>query len=396
MRDTRLTTLALLLGVFATGAGAQAPPPAPATTVLRAARLLDVKTGTMTNDAFVIVEGSMIKSVGSGFTTAPGAKVIDLGNVTLLPGLIDTHTHLLQNYNGRMGGDDENMLNTVATMSPAARALLGAKMAREDLEAGITAVRDLGNSGWNGDVALRDAINRGYVVGPRMQVSTRALSAAGGQFGALQPAAQALIEQEYAVVSTPEEARRAVRQAFYDGADLIKVIVNTGPRVVSLEEMKAIVEEAKRVGKRVAAHAIGDTATRVAAEAGVNSIEHAYTVPDVVLKMMADKGIFLVATDSPAEYYVDAGNEPNLPPEKRAEQIKRASVFVKSSAERLTRATGVHARSGEPDDVAGVSGCRDVAGRCDSYGDDQCCRVDGGWSAHRIARSRQIGGHHRG
>jgi len=340
MRDIRRpTTLAILIAAFATSAGAQTPPPAPTTTVLRAARLLDVKTGTMTNDAFVIVEGAMIKSVGSGVATAPGAKIIDLGNVTLLPGLIDTHTHLLQNYNGRLGGDDENMLNTVATMSPAARALLGAKMAREDLEAGITAVRDLGNSGWNGDVALKDAITRGYVVGPRMQVSTRAISAAGGQFGSLQPAAQALIEQEYAVVSTPEEARRAVRQAFYDGADLIKVIVNTGPRVVSLEEMKAIVEEAKRVGKRVAAHAIGDTATRIAAEAGVNSIEHAYTVPDVVLKMMADKGIFLVATDYPAEFYVDAGNEPNMPAEKRAERIKGASGFVKSSAERLTRAT---------------------------------------------------------
>ncbi|MEO5817888.1 MAG: amidohydrolase family protein, partial [Gemmatimonadaceae bacterium] len=217
--------------------------------------------------------------------------------------------------------------------------LLGAQMAREDLEAGITAVRDVGNSGWNGDVALKDAISRGYVIGPRMQVSTRALSAAGGQFGTLQPAAQALIEQEYVIISTPEEARRAVRQAFYDGADLIKVIVNTGPRVVSLAEMKAIVEEAHRVGKRVAAHAIGDTATRIAAEAGVNSIEHAYTVPDVVLKMMADKGIYLVATDYPAEFYVDAGNEPNMPAAQRAERIKRASGFVKSSAERLTRAT---------------------------------------------------------
>ncbi|MEP7002829.1 MAG: amidohydrolase family protein, partial [bacterium] len=261
MPGIRATGLVWMCAAFAVAAGAQAPPSAPATTILRAARLLDVKSGTVSNDAYIIVEGDHIKAVGSGAATASGARVIDLGNVTLLPGLIDTHTHLLQNYNGRLGGDDENMLNTVATMSPAARALLGAQMAREDLEAGITAVRDLGNSGWNGDVALRDAINKGYVVGPRMQVSTRALSAAGGQFGELQPAAQALVEQEYAVVSTPDEARRAVRQAFYDGADLIKVIVNTGSRVVSLEEMKAIVEEARRVGKRVAAHAIGDTAT---------------------------------------------------------------------------------------------------------------------------------------
>ncbi|MEP6730312.1 MAG: amidohydrolase family protein [bacterium] len=339
MHTLRPALLGLLLAAYSASASAQSPASTPTTTIVRAARLVDVKTGVVTTNAFVIVEGDRIKSVGSGPASAPGAHVMDLGNVTLLPGLIDTHTHLLQNYNGRLGGDDENMLNTVATMSPAARALLGAQMAREDLEAGITAVRDVGNSGWNGDVALRDAIDRGYVVGPRMQVSTRALSAAGGQFGPLQPAAQALIEQEYAVVSTPEEARRAVRQAFYDGADLIKVIVNTGPRVVSLDEMKAIVEEAHRVGKRVAAHAIGDTATRIAAEAGVNSIEHAYTVPDAVLKLMADKGIFLVATDYPAEFYVDAGNEPNMPAAQRAERLKGAAGFVKSSAERLTRAT---------------------------------------------------------
>ena len=169
---------------------------------------------------------------------AAGAKVIDLGNMLLLPGLIDSHTHLLQNYSPGIGGDDPNMLLTVATMSPARRALLGAAMGREDLEAGITTVRDVGNSGYNGDVALRDAIAAGWVTGPRMLVSTRALSAAGGQFGGLAAEAQSLLAQEYVVISGVEEARRAVRQAFYDGADLIKVIVNTGPRVVSLDEMK--------------------------------------------------------------------------------------------------------------------------------------------------------------
>ncbi|MEO5817848.1 MAG: amidohydrolase family protein, partial [Gemmatimonadaceae bacterium] len=164
MRNTQLTRFFLLLIACATTAGAQTPPVAPTLTVLRAARLVDPKSGVVTTNAVVIVEGDHIKAVGSGLASPAGARVIDLGNVTLLPGLIDTHTHLLQNYNGRLGGDDENMLNTVATMSPAARALLGAQMAREDLEAGITAVRDVGNSGWNGDVALKDAISRGYVI----------------------------------------------------------------------------------------------------------------------------------------------------------------------------------------------------------------------------------------
>jgi imidazolonepropionase-like amidohydrolase len=316
-------------------------PPTP--TVIRAARLVDPKSGGVTTNATIVVERGRITAVGSNVTVPANARVIELGNVTLLPGLIDAHTHLLQNYKGALGGDDPNMLLTVATMSPAARALLGVKMGREDLEAGITTVRDVGNSGWNGDVALRDAINAGWVQGPRIVASTRALAAAGGQFGRLQPAAQQLVEQEYAVVTTPDEARRAAEQAFYDGADVIKVIVNTGPRVVSLDEMRAIVDEAHRVGKRVAAHAIGDTATLIAAEAGVSSIEHAYTVPDTVLKLMAKKGIFLVATDYPAEFYVDGLSGP-LPPEQRAQRLRGAQAFAKGNAERLMRATRMGVR----------------------------------------------------
>lgn len=340
----RILALAALIALSSHAAVAQqvAASPTPAT-VIRAARLVDPKSGAVTTNATVVVERGRITTVGSNVATPPNARLIDLGNVTLLPGLIDAHTHLLQNYQGQYGGDDPNMVLTVATMSPAARALLGAKMGREDLEAGITTVRDVGNSGWNGDVALRDAINAGWVQGPRIVASTRALSAAGGQFGRLQPGAQQLVEQEYAVVSTPDEARRAAKQAFYDGADLIKVIVNTGPRIVSLEEMRAIVEEARRVGKRVAAHAIGDTATLIAAEAGVSSIEHAYTIPDTALKLMAKKGIFLVATDYPADFYVDALGGP-MTPEVRTQRMRGAQAFAKSSAERLMRATRMGVR----------------------------------------------------
>ena len=336
----RVVVAACIAQLPVISAGAQATPgvAAPPTTVLRAARMVDPKSGTTMENPVVVIRAGRIVSVGSSAAIPSGARVTDLGNVTLLPGLIDAHTHLLQNYRGALGGDDPNMLMTVATMSTAKRALLGAKMGREDLEAGITTVRDVGNSGFGGDVALRDAINAGWVTGPRIRASTRALSAAGGQFGPLQPETQKLIEQEYAVVSTVDEARRAVRQAFYDGADLIKVIVNTGPRVVSLDEMKAIVEEARRVNRTVAAHAIGDTATRIAAEAGVTSIEHAYTVPDDVLRMMAQKGIYLVATDYPAEFYVEGLGPSNLTPEQKRQQLAGAQQFAKGNAERLMRA----------------------------------------------------------
>ena len=308
-------------------------------TAIRCGRLIDGKNDAPVSNAIILIEGERITAIGASLQIPPGAELIDLSNATVLPGLIDSHTHLLQNYDGALGGDDPNMILTVTQLGNTRRALLGAAMGREDLEAGITTVRDLGNSGHNGDVALRDAIYAGWVVGPRIVASTRALAAAGGQFGEVSAETQKIIEQEYAVISGTESARRAVRQAFYDGADLIKVIVNTGPRVVSLDEMKVIVEEAHRVNRKVAAHAIGDQATRIAAEAGVDSIEHAYTVPDDVLKMMAEKKIFLVPTDGPEETYLDIFVKAKKPsPEELEQQRAGLQQFIKGSRSRLARA----------------------------------------------------------
>ena len=346
MRDARVWTLAVFFFFAAHAVSQTTPAPNPHLVVLKAARMLDVKAQKIVPNAVVIIDGEKIKQAGSGIAIPAGARVIDLGTATLVPGLIDAHTHLLQNYDFAIG-EDENMVLTVSQMSAAERALLGAKMGREDLEAGITTVRDVGNSGLNGDVALRRAINRGWVSGPRIVASTRALSAAGGQFGKLQHDAQSLVEQEYVEIATVDEARRAVQRAFYDGADCIKVIVNTGPRVVSVEEMKAIVEEAHRVHKKVAAHAIGDDATRIAAEAGVDSIEHAYIVPDDVLKMMASKKIFLVPTDYPEQMYTEF-IPANVTPEERKEAESAMKEFAKGNHERLKRAVaaGVPIASG--------------------------------------------------
>lgn len=315
-----------------------------ATTVLRAARLLDPKSGNVIRNAVVIVENERIRAVGTGLAAPAGAKVLDLGATILLPGLIDSHTHLLQNFQGSVGGDDPNMVLTVTTMGTTRRALLGAAMGREDLEAGITTVRDLGNSGLNGDVALRDAIAEGWVVGPRVLAGTRALAPAGGQFGGLAAEAQRLVEQEYVVIGGEDEARRAVRQAFYDGADLIKVIVNAGPRVLTLEEMRVIVSEAQRVGRRVAAHATTELATRIAAQAGVNSIEHGYTIPDDALRMMAEKGIYLVPTDFPAEFYLALRDSSTMTPDEWRRRRAAVRQVEQSHGERLTRAVRLGVR----------------------------------------------------
>ncbi len=341
MRAARSRAVAFVLLLFATRAFAQTPPAnVPHVVVLHAAKMLDVKSGKVVSNPVVVIENGRIKEVGSGIATPAGAQVIDLGGATLMPGLIDAHTHLLQNYDFALGGDDANMVLTVATMSTAERALLGAKMGREDLEAGITTVRDVGNSGINGDVALRDAIKKGWVSGPRMVACTRALAAAGGQFGQLQHDAQTLVQQEYVVIGSVDDARRAVQQAFFDGADCIKVIVNTGARVVSLDEMKAIVEEAHRVHKKVAAHAIGDDATRIAAEAGVDSIEHGYVIPEDALQMMAAKKIYLVPTDYPiASYYPFL--PPDLSPEERKEEEAAMRKSMQKVRDRLRRAVAL-------------------------------------------------------
>jgi imidazolonepropionase-like amidohydrolase len=338
MKSKSILLVALLLALcFSLTLHTPAQAPTPKRSAIRCGRLLDVKSGTVIANAVIVLEGERIKEVGAGVAIPAGAEIIDLGNATVLPGLIDCHTHLLQNYDGNLGGDDNNMILTVTQLGTTKRALLGVAMGREDLEAGITTVRDLGNSGWNGDVALRDAINAGWVTGPRIVASTRALSAAGGQFGRVSAETQKIIENEYAVISNVDDVRRAVRQAFYDGADCIKVIVDTYPRIVGAEELKVIVEEAHRVGKKVAAHAIGDLPTRIAAEAGVDSIEHAYIIPDDVLKIMAEKKIFLVPTDYPAEFYVEAFS-PRATPEQRKQEVEGARMFVARSADRLKRA----------------------------------------------------------
>lgn len=330
-----LSALTVLITFAGVRAQLNEPRASSRTVAIRCGRLIDGRSDAPTSNAIVLIEGNQIKSVGHNIAIPPGAEVIDLSGATVLPGLIDCHTHLLTNFDPDRS-EDSNMLLTVSQMSTAKRALLGAAMGREDLEAGITTVRDLGNSGLNGDVALRDAIKSGWIPGPRVIASTRALSPIGGQFGQVQTEAQKVINQEYAVITNVDEARRAIAQAIYDGADCIKVIVNASS-TLSLEVMKTIVEETHRAGKKVAAHAIGDVAIRNAVEAGVDSIEHAYIVSDDLLKLMAEKKIFLVPTDGPLESYAGLFR-PGQSKEEREQMEAMMKGFVSRSRKRLERA----------------------------------------------------------
>jgi len=293
-------------------------------TAVRAARLLDVKNGTLINNAVVLVEGERITAVGSGLPIPADADVIDLGDVTLLPGLIDCHTHLLSS-----GPDDYGAM--LLTKSQAYRALEGAANARRTLLAGFTSVRDAENEGAGyADVALRDAVNRGLVEGPRMKVATRAIAAVGqyNPFGVSPDLPD--FPRGAQMISGVEEARRAVREQIGNGADLIKVYADWNYPTLTAEELGVIVEEAHKAGKRVAAHAATNEGIRNAVNAGVDSIEHGDRADRATLELMKQKGVWLVPTFAALLRQFAAV--------KDEEVRKRAGVYVRDKQKMLQTA----------------------------------------------------------
>lgn len=313
--------------------------PAVTVTAVRAARMIDVHSGTVIANPVVLVEKDRIRAAGDGLAIPAGARLINLGDATLLPGLIDAHTHLLQYYDLAWRGNAA-MTAKIRRMTTVNKVLLGAATARDYVEAGITTVRDLGSSGVNGDVALREAIEDGWVIGPRIMASTRPLAADDGKADPRAPDGPLWVK-----IKGPEDARQAVREALQAGADCIKIIVN-GPPLMPLDVAQAIVEEAHRAGKKVAAHAVGEQATRIAAQAGVDSIEHAYAhfqqavgvaaLPDEVLKIMAEKHIFLVPTDATLALVMELRR--NDPPQDRARVEEMIRKNFEADAARLRRA----------------------------------------------------------
>jgi imidazolonepropionase-like amidohydrolase len=294
--------IAVLMLLTLSSALAWTQPSATAKSILlKAERVLDVRTEKYLTGAGVLVENDRIKEVGPlaqvQLHSAKGTLIIDLGTATLLPGLVDCHAHLLTA--GTTLSPQETILNAAAGMSPTARVLLGAHNAREDLEAGFTTVRVVGHSGIDGDVSLREAINVGWLPGPRIQAAARKLAPPGGQALQLNPAiADQIVDQEFLQVGSADEARKAVRKNLLYGADLIKVVADAGNRFIAPEEMKAIVEEAHRAKVKVAVHATTVTGIQAAIDAGVDSIEHGDDVTDEQLQLMREKGIFFDITQT--------------------------------------------------------------------------------------------------
>jgi imidazolonepropionase-like amidohydrolase len=321
--------LALMLALFPASAIPQSKPApdAAASVVLKAAKLLDVRKGAYIENAAIWIEGERIKEVGPASdiqSRAPkNAKVIDLGRATVLPGLIDCHTHIM----ARMPETDDGYTLALATKSQAFRALEGAFNARLTLNAGFTSIRDVENEGSGyADVALRDAIEQGLAEGPRMQVATRAIASVGQYepFGISPDLPNFPTGAQ--MVSGVEEARRAAREQIGHGADLIKVYADWQHPTLTVEEMRVIVEEAHQQKLKVAAHATTPEGIKNALLAGVDSIEHGHQANREDLEMMKAKGTFLVPTVGVINAIFERTENDQITPERR----KRREAFLQS------------------------------------------------------------------
>ncbi len=305
----------------------------PKVTAIKAARVLDVRTGQMIANATILIEGERITAVGANVTVPANAEVIDLKTMTVLPGLIDCHTHLT--FAPGVGGVSG------LTQSIPRQALIGAKNARITLQAGFTTVRNVGASGYS-DIALRDAINAGDVPGPRIIASGPSLGITGGHCD------DNYLPWEFhhkadGVADGVENVMAKTREVIKYGANVIKICSTGGvlslgddPKAAefTFEEMKTIVSEAHRLGRKVAAHAHGGEGLKQAVLAGVDSIEHGTYIDDEGIRLMKEKGTYLVPTIYLTEWFMENYEKLGLP----AQIIAKAKEVMPAMKKNLTHA----------------------------------------------------------
>jgi imidazolonepropionase-like amidohydrolase len=274
--------------------------------VLHAARLLQIDTGNLLQPGEVLVEGNRIRAAGTSVEHPAGARVIDLGNVTLMPGMIDAHVHLFLHP----GAED---LQTVIESVPW-RTILAEQAAKDDVMAGFTAERDMGTEGaGSADTAVRNAIDQGMIPGPRLRISGNAIDLLGGHEDAnhYNPAQHVLSNADYA--NSSEQIVEVMREQHKEGSDFAKIYETGGDRMINgvlqtpyqytAAQLTAAVEEAHRLGTFVAVHAMGEPGTLYAAQAGVASIDHATQLSSETIRLMKEKGIFAVPTFTIFDYF---------------------------------------------------------------------------------------------
>ena len=340
MPANRFAAVVFVCSCFAAAAFAQ---PAQHPVVLHAARLLEIETGNLLSPGEVLVQGERITEAGSKVTRPPGAEVLDLGDRTLLPGLIDAHVHLFLHP----GAED---LQTVEESVPE-RTIRAVLAARDDLMAGFTAERDMGTEGaGSADTAVRNAIDEGRIPGPRLRISGNAVDILGGHEDAnrFNPAQRVLSNATRA--NNAVELVNVIREQFKEGADFIKIYetgrdsFNRGrfftPYQYPEAELKAAVEEAARVGKTIAVHATGEPGTLYAARAGVASIDHAFELSDETMRLMREKRIFAVPTFAISEYFAAHAATPEQQKSEQALLDFHGAQFRKQLAAGVPIAAG--------------------------------------------------------
>jgi len=341
MNKKCLLLLFLLLASFLPLAFSQSTPDH--AIILHATRLLDIEGGKIVTPGEVLVEGDKIVEAGTAVKHPGGAEIFDLGDATVMPGLIDAHVHLFLHP----GAED---LQTVEESIPQ-RTIIAVLAARDDLMAGYTAERDMGTEGaGSADTAVRNAIDQGLVPGPRLRISGNAIDILGGHEDAIHynPAQHILSNATYA--NNADELVAVIRQQFKEGADFVK-IYETGPDSVrdgkfstpyqyTEAQLAAAVQEAARTGKRVAVHATGEPGVLYAAQAGVASIDHANQLSDETMRLMREKQIFAVPTFTIFEYFADHPTSPAQGARERLMLDLHAKEFSRQLAAGVPMAVG--------------------------------------------------------
>jgi imidazolonepropionase-like amidohydrolase len=307
---------------------------------IRAGRMLDVVSGKVVENATIVVRGERIEAAGTGVRVPQGAEVIDLSGYTVLPGLIDMHTHITSDPSGGYADGRSRQW-------PGYAALVGAKNARRTLQAGFTTVRNVGSDEWS-DIALRDAIRNGVVPGPRIFAGAYSLGITGGHCdtNGFRPDLAAEPGPERGIANGVAEVQRAVRYQIKYGADVIKIcatggVLSAGDAVgvqqFTLEEMRAIVETARLAERKVAAHAHGVEGIKDAVRAGVASIEHGSILDDEVIRLMKERGTYLVPTRMAFDAVVTGARNGTLAP-WAAEKALEIEPHARESIARAIRA----------------------------------------------------------
>jgi len=275
-------------------------------TAIRAGHLIDPETGNAAANQIILVEGGKFTAIGPNIAIPPNAEVIDLGQYYVSPGLVDAHNHLALTY--KKDPENNSYYLTTVMDSTAIRAVQAVSNGITMLNSGFTVERDLGNAGNYADTALRVAIDQGWIPGPTVINSGIIIGGMGGQFSPV-PERASLVYPEYLDADTPDEIVKAVRRNILYGAKVIKIMVDAKSYGYTVDEMKLFVSEAAKSGLKVAGHVQTHAGAMRAIEAGIWSIEHSIGLDDEAHKLMAQKGIWRVGTETPLSTYYSPNEE---------------------------------------------------------------------------------------